>query len=187
MTLLYEHADRDSDTAYQFLPLTGTACATGKVRVAPTSTCANATGVEIDAATYMGEPGFNRFNTDSTLVSLLGSHNFNKRLSIEGVARHKDGKADYHQSWLDFAGAGNPRTNAAGDAGRTFYSSAADSEQLALDLRARLDFDTGKLNTWCCRAPIHLAPALPRSVRAGSSTPKARLAPGRITLGQPCC
>ncbi|MCY4213841.1 MAG: TonB-dependent siderophore receptor [Gammaproteobacteria bacterium] len=146
LTLLYEHADRDSDTAHQFLPLTGTACATGKVRVAPTSTCANATGVEIDAATYMGEPGFNRFNTDSTLVSLLGSHNFNKRFSIEGVARHKDGKADYHQSWLDFAGAGNPRTNAAGDAGRTFYSSAADSEQLALDLRARLDFDTGKLN-----------------------------------------
>ena len=146
LTLLYEHADRNSDTAHQFLPLTGTACATRKVRVAPTSTCANATGVEIDAATYMGEPGFNRFNTDSTLVSLLGSHNFNERFSIEGVARYKDGKADYHQSWLDFVGAGNPRANAAGDAGRTFYSSDADSEQLALDLRLRLDFDTGTLN-----------------------------------------
>ena len=146
LSFLFEFADREGDTAHQFLPLTGTACATGEVVVAPTSTCASATGNEIASATYLGEPGFNQFDTQSTLFSVLGSHRFNDSVSLEGVARYKQGEADYQQSWISFVGAGNPRVDASGNGIRSFYASDADSEQLAIDLRARFDFETGSVS-----------------------------------------
>ena len=145
LSFLFEYADRQGDTAHQFLPLTGTACASSDVRVTPIATCANATGQEISEDTYLGEPGFNRFDTKSTLFSILGSHRFNEHISLEGVARYKDGEADYQQSWISFVGAGNPRVDALGNGIRSFYVSDASSEQLAVDLRARFDFATGPI------------------------------------------
>jgi len=143
VTALVEVADRNADTAHQFLPLTGTACVSGDIRITPASVCANADGSVSEISTYLGEPGFNRFDTQSVLVSLLGSHEFNSVFSLEGVLRYKDGEADYSQSWIDFLGAGNPRVDANGDGGRTFYRSDARSEQLALDVRGRFEFATG--------------------------------------------
>lgn len=143
LTALAEFAERDGDTAHQFLPLTGTACVSGEVEVRPQSVCANASGREAEISTYLGQPGFNRFETESTLASLLGQHTFNEIASVEGVIRYKEGEADYRQAWIDFLGAGNPRVDANGDGGRTFYRSDARSEQLAVDLRARFAFATG--------------------------------------------
>ena len=146
VTALVEVSDRDADTAHQFLPLTGTACASGDVRITPATVCANADGSVSEFSTYLGEPGFNRFDTESVLVSLLGAHEFNEVFSLEGVVRYKDGEADYRQAWLDFLGAGNPRIDTNGDGGRTFYQSDASSEQLAFDLRGRFEFSTGALD-----------------------------------------
>lgn len=145
LSFLFEYAQREGDTAHQFLPLTGTACASGDVSVTPIATCANANGTEISYDTYLGDPSFNRFDTTSTLFSLLGSHSFNEHVSLEGVARYKHGEADYRQSWISFVGAGNPRVDALGNGLRSFYVSDASSEQLALDLRLRLDFATGPI------------------------------------------
>lgn len=145
LTAMVEYADRDSDTAHQFLPLTGTACVSGDVTITPAAVCANASGETIEASTFLGEPGFNRYDTTSTLISLLGSHEFSGNFSVDGIFRYKDGEADYRQSWIDFLGAGNPRIDANGDGGRTFYWSDAFSEQTALDVRARYAFDTGPL------------------------------------------
>lgn len=143
LSFLFEYADREGDTGHQFLPLTGTACASSNVRVSPATICANASGEEISAGTFLGEPGFNRFDTQSTLFSILGSHQFSDNISLEGVARYKDGDADYQQSWMSFVGAGNPRVDASGTGIRSFYASDASSEQLAVDLRLRFDFVTG--------------------------------------------
>ncbi|MEL7298214.1 MAG: TonB-dependent receptor, partial [Pseudomonadota bacterium] len=143
LTALVEYADRDSDTSHQFLPLTGTACVDSRVTVTPAAVCNNASGEEIELETFLGQPGFNRYDTTSTLVSLLGSHAFSDVFSVEGVVRYKDGEADYRQAWIDFLGAGNPRIGADGNGGRTFYLSDASSEQFAADLRARFAFDTG--------------------------------------------
>ncbi|MEM8982157.1 MAG: TonB-dependent siderophore receptor [Pseudomonadota bacterium] len=143
VTAMVEIADRDSDTAHQFLPLTGTACASGDVTVTPAVICANANGQSSANETYLGDPDFNRYDTDSTLVSLLTSHQFTENFSVDGIIRYKDGEADYRQSWIDFLGDGNPRVNANGDGGRTWYRSEAFSEQTAIDLRARYTFDTG--------------------------------------------
>ena len=143
LTALVEISDRNADTAHQFLPLTGTACVSGDVQVSPAAVCANAGGSESEISTFLGEPGFNRYDTESVLVSVLGSHDFNAAFGVEGVIRYKDGEADYRQAWIDFLGAGTPRIDANGNGGRTFYQSDASSEQLALDLRARFEFATG--------------------------------------------
>ncbi|MEM1437836.1 MAG: TonB-dependent siderophore receptor [Pseudomonadota bacterium] len=145
LSAMVEYADRDSDTAHQFLPLTGTACASGEVSVSPASVCVNASGQQSDNATYLGDPDFNRYDTTSTLVSLLASHEFSADFSLDGILRYKDGEADYRQAWIDFLGDGVPRVNANGDGGRTFYRSDAFSEQTALDIRARYTFETGAL------------------------------------------
>ena len=146
LSFLYEYADREGDTAHQFLPLTGTACVSGEVSVSPAAACSNASGQKAEASTYLGEPGFNQFDTKSTLFSILGSHSFTDQVSLEGVARFKDGEADYRQSWISFVGAGNPRVDANGNGVRSFYKSDAESEQVAIDLRLRLDFETGDIN-----------------------------------------
>jgi len=145
LTAMVEYSDRDSDTSSQFLPLTGTGCVSGDVTITPEIVCANANGQEIDTSTYHGEPGFNRYNTDSILVSLLGSHEFTPNFSVDGIFRYKDGEADYWQSYLDFLGAGTPRIDADGNGTRTFYRNEASSEQSALDIRARYTFSTGQL------------------------------------------
>lgn len=143
LTAMVEIADRDSDTAHQFLPLTGTGCASKEVSVSPASFCANATGEAVEASTYLGHPDFNRYDTNSTLVSVLGHHAFTDFFSLEGVFRYKKGEADYRQAWVDFLGAGVPRVDANGDGGLTWYRSDAESEQYAIDVRGRLTFNTG--------------------------------------------
>ncbi|MEM0930315.1 MAG: TonB-dependent siderophore receptor [Pseudomonadota bacterium] len=143
-TVMVEYTDRDSDTAHQFLPLTGTACVSNDVTITPeAAVCANATGQEIEPETYLGEPGFNKYDTDSILVSFLASHQFTDRFSVDGIFRYKDGEADYNQAWIDFLGAGVPRVDANGDGGRSWYRSEASSEQIALDIRARYTVETG--------------------------------------------
>jgi iron complex outermembrane receptor protein len=146
LTAMAEYSDRDSDTSSQFLPLTGTGCVSGQVTITPAIVCANANGEEIDPSTYHGEPGFNRYDTDSILVSLLGSHEFSPNFSIDGIFRYKDGEADYRQAYIDFLGAGTPRIDVDGNGTRTFYRSDASSEQAALDVRARYTFSTGALD-----------------------------------------
>ena len=128
LTAMVEVVDRDSDTAHQFLPLTGT------FFDAPG-------GQTIEPSTYLGDPDFNRYDTNSVTVSLLGSHVFTDALSIEGIARYKDGEADYRQTWMAFLGAGVPRIDADGNGARTWYASQASSEQYAIDLRGRWAFD----------------------------------------------
>lgn len=145
ITAMMEFVDRDSDTAHQFLPLEGTGCVSGDVKISPAIICMNANGQKQDASDYMGHPDFNRYNSESTLASILGSHKINDQLSVEGVVRYKEAEVDYRQAWVDFND-GLPRTDANGDASRTWYLSDASSEQLAVDLRLRWEVNTGPLN-----------------------------------------
>lgn len=75
----------------------------------------------------------------------MGSHRFTDALSIDGIFRYKDGEADYRQTWIDFAGAGNPRVAPDGTGTRSVYRSDAFSEQAAADIRVRYDVATGPL------------------------------------------
>lgn len=146
VSAMFEYSDRDGDTAHQFLPLTATACATGAVSVDPIFLRDNATGEEIDSSTYHGNPDFNRYDTSSSLISLLASHEVNEDLSIDGVFRHKDGEAVYRQAWIAFSSTDEPRIDAAGDGPQTYFNAERSSEQTAVDVRARYIFETGPLD-----------------------------------------
>ncbi|GGE33906.1 ferrisiderophore receptor [Marinicauda pacifica] len=130
LTLLVNYDERDGDVAAQFLPLTGTLFD-------------SASGQRIESSTYHGEPGFNHYDTESTAVTLLGSHVLNDIFTLEGTARWREGESDYAQSWITFAGAGAPRIDANGNGFRSWYDDAATSRQFAVDARVRAEFTTG--------------------------------------------
>lgn len=129
-TILGEFQENDGDVAQQFLPLTGTYYE-------------SATGEKTDSATYLGHPDFNKYDTDSVSLTLMGSHRLNEILSFEGTARYKNGQSDNNQRWVTFAGAGIPRIDASGNGPGTWYAGDASSQQLSADVRMRAEFDTG--------------------------------------------
>jgi iron complex outermembrane receptor protein len=146
LSLLVNYTERQGDTAAQFLPLTATACGNSDVTISEPAICATSTGLEIDSDLYVGDPGFNKYETEATTISLFGTHAINDRWAIEGTARYRDNEADYDQTWISFLGAGTPRLQPDGTAvGRTWNSAPAGSEQKAFDLRLRGDLDTGSV------------------------------------------
>jgi iron complex outermembrane receptor protein len=133
ITLLGEFTDTNSDTAHQFLPIYGT--------LLP-----HPSGKTINSYEYMGEPGWNRYDTKSTSISLIGDHRFNDTLSFETTARYRDASSKYNQTWIAFAGNGVPRTDANGNGIRTWYVGNGKSESFAIDSRLRANFTTGALS-----------------------------------------
>lgn len=136
LTLLLNVQQTDSDTGAQFLPIAGT--------LLP-----GPNGQHIENSTYTGEPGFNRYNTDTTSISLLADHRINDTWSIEATARMSEGDADYQQAWTSFIGGDRYVYNPDGTlyldgtVPRSFYLSDASSKQKAIDARARANFSTG--------------------------------------------
>ncbi|HWM28254.1 MAG TPA: TonB-dependent receptor, partial [Woeseiaceae bacterium] len=137
ITLLANFQQTDSDAGEQFLPVYCT------LLPAPN-------GEFIEQDTYLGEPGFNRYDTETRSLTLLADHQLNDVWSVEGTARYTEGEADYQQAWTAFIGGDRYEVNpdgslyGNGSVPRTFYDSFATSEQKAVDIRARADFSTGK-------------------------------------------
>ncbi|MFK4004077.1 TonB-dependent siderophore receptor [Qipengyuania sp. NPDC077563] len=132
ITILANYSDQNSDTAHQFLPVTGTLLE-------------SASGEKIDPYSYHGAPGFNAYDTESLALTLIAEQQINSIFSVEGVARYLDTHADYRQAWISFRGNGVPRIDAEGNGGWTFYLADNRSEQMAFDVRARADFTTGPI------------------------------------------
>lgn len=132
ITILANYSNQQSDTAHQFLPVTGT--------LLP-----SASGQEIDPYVYHGAPGFNAYDTESFALSLIGEQRLNDSFSLEGIGRFMTSEADYRQAWISFRGNGVPRIDANGDGGWTFYLADNRSEQLAFDVRLRGEFATGPI------------------------------------------
>jgi iron complex outermembrane receptor protein len=138
ITLLANFQRTDSDAGAQFLPIYGT------LLPAPN-------GEFIEAETYLGEPEFNRYDTETRSLTVLADHQISEVWSAEATARFTDGEADYHQAWPAFIGGNRYAVNPDGSlyengsVPRTFYDSFATSEQKAIDVRARADFLTGNV------------------------------------------
>ena len=132
VTILGNYSEQRSDTAHQFLPVTGTLFPSG-------------TGQEIDPYAYHGAPGFNAYNTESLALTLILEQRFSEALSLEAVGRFVDSRADYRQAWIAFRGNGVPRIDVNGDGAWTYYLADNRSEQLAIDARLRSEFSTGPI------------------------------------------
>ncbi|MEM9054470.1 MAG: TonB-dependent siderophore receptor [Pseudomonadota bacterium] len=147
ITALFNYTDRESDTSAQFLPLAATACGSSDVTISEPNVCAGSSGQEVDISTYVGDPNFNRYDTEATTYSLFGTYQFNDILNFEGTARYRDAEAQYDQTWITFLGDGTPRILPDGTAvARTWSSAPAGSEQFAFDARLRAKFETGPVS-----------------------------------------
>lgn len=132
ISILANYSRQNTDTGHQFYPVTGT--------LLP-----SADGRRIDTTEYFGEPGFNRYDSESASVTLLLEQRITDLLRFEAVSRYVDAKADYWQSWPAFLGVGIPRIDADGNALRSFYLADNRSKQFAVDARLRGNFVTGPL------------------------------------------
>lgn len=143
ITLIGLYQNTDSDTAAQFIPIEGTLEPLPDGSYLP------------DQNVYAGEPEFNRYDTESKQVTLLGEHAFDDATSLTFTALWRDGEADYHQAWPVFTGAGVSRylNDFIGDqvvpsdttAARTFYQADNTFEQKAIDVRLAKEVQTGPL------------------------------------------
>ena len=133
--------DTESDTASQFIPVVGT------LQPLPS-------GGFLDQDVYIGEPDFNRYDTESTQLTVLGEHRFNDNTELTFTALWRDGEADYHQAWPTFLGNGVSRylNDIVGatvatetTVPRSFYQADNESEQKAVDVRLRHLFNTGSV------------------------------------------
>lgn len=141
LTLIALHQDTDSDTGSQFIPVEGT--------LNPL-----ADGSYIDQDVYVGEPGFNKFDTESTQVTLLAEQVINDNLILSGTALWRDGEADYHQAWATFLGDGASRylndivgapVATTTTVPRSFYQADNTFEQIAFDIRLTGEFTLGSV------------------------------------------
>ena len=139
LTLIGLFQDTDSDTAAQFIPVEGTLLPLADGTYLP------------DQDVYAGEPGFNKFDTKSNQVTLLGEHLINDTTSLSFTALWRDGEADYHQAWATFTGGtrylnayvGAPVAPTDTFVPRTFYQADNTFNQHAFDIRVNKGFVTG--------------------------------------------
>ncbi|RBP50654.1 TonB-dependent siderophore receptor [Arenicella xantha] len=140
VTLLLSYQDSKADAGAQFLPIAGTLIA------APN-------GEFIASDFNAGDPEFSYYDGTTESVTLLANHQLNDVWSTEFTARRTTGDRDYEQAWIALGfSADRYVRNADGSlyggglVPRSFYQAAAESEQNAVDLRFRADFDTGAVN-----------------------------------------
>ncbi|CAB9493757.1 TonB-dependent siderophore receptor [Alteromonas macleodii] len=139
LTLIGLFQDTDSDTAAQFIPVEGTLLPLADGTYLP------------DQDVYAGEPGFNKFDTTSNQVTLLGEHLIDDTTSLSFTALWRDGEADYHQAWPTFTGGtrylnafvGAPVAPTDTFVPRTFYQADNTFNQHAFDIRVNKPFATG--------------------------------------------
>lgn len=141
LTVIGMFQDTNSDTAAQFIPVEGTLLPLADGTYLP------------NQDVYVGEPDFNKFDTKSSQVTLLGEHIFNDTTSVSFTALWRDGEADYHQAWATFTGGtrylnafvGAPVAPTDTYVPRTFYQADNTFNQHALDVRVTKRFATGYL------------------------------------------
>jgi iron complex outermembrane receptor protein len=139
LTLIGLFQDTDSDTAAQFIPVEGTLLPLADGSYLP------------DQDVYAGEPEFNKFDTKSNQVTLLGEHLIDDTMSLSFTALWRDGEADYHQAWPTFTGGtrylnafvGAPVAPTDTFVPRTFYQADNTFKQHAFDIRVNKRLVTG--------------------------------------------
>lgn len=90
-------------------------------------------GTYFDDSLFVGEPGFDKFNSEQRGVTAMISHRFSDVWSVNASARYLEGEAEYQHAWWAFDNYGNGRYNADGTINRTFYRAENELKTLALD------------------------------------------------------
>lgn len=129
LTLLANYQKDDQSPLIQFAPLDGT--------LTPL-----ADGRELSDELFIGEPGFDRFETEQRALTAQFEHRFNSVWSMDATARYQSSDADYRHAWWSYNNYENdpPRYNEDGTADRTFYIADKSLETFAVDAHATAEY-----------------------------------------------
>lgn len=124
-TLLANYQENDSGPSTQFLPLEGT--------MLP--------GRRIPPSTFIGEPGWDTYDTEQASLTGLFEHRINDTWSLETKARYTESEADYRAHWVAYTPV--PTINPDGTVTRTIYESDHTADVFVGDFRLKSEFGTG--------------------------------------------
>lgn len=135
LTILGNYQDADRSPLIQFASLYGTllpATAFGNGDVLPNSL-------------FVGEPGFDKFESEQRSITAMFKHRFNPVWSMNANFRYLEGEAEYQHAWWAFDNFGTGRYNPDGTINRTFYRAENELKTLALDTYAAAEYTLGEV------------------------------------------
>lgn len=123
LTLLANFQENKGGQSLQFLPNEG----------------ALLPGREIPTNTFIGEPGWDRYDTEQDAYSLFFDHRLNETFTLSFNARYTDGAADYKSHWVAY-GYEDPVIADDGTVMRTMYDAPGTTEAFVWNAIASASF-----------------------------------------------
>lgn len=129
LTFLLNHQKNQGSPLIQFASIYGT------LLPAPN-------GQYLEDSLFIGEPDFDRFDTEQTAVTAIFKHRFDSVWSMNANARYLEGEADYRHAWWAFANYPT-RYRPDGTIDRTVYRADNKLETLSADVNATAEYRLG--------------------------------------------
>lgn len=135
LTILGNYQDADRSPLIQFASLYGT--------LLPATGFGN--GTFLPNSLFVGEPGFDKFESEQRSITTMFKHRFNPVWSMNANFRYLEGEAEYQHAWWAFDNIGTGRYNPDGTINRTFYRAENELKTLALDTYATAEYTLGEV------------------------------------------
>ncbi|GAB4548737.1 MAG: TonB-dependent siderophore receptor [Ruegeria sp.] len=135
LTILGNYQDADRSPLIQFASLYGT--------LLPATGFGN--GTFLPNNLFVGEPGFDKFESEQRSITTMFKHRFNPVWSMNANFRYLEGEAEYQHAWWAFDNIGTGRYNPDGTINRTFYRAENELKTLALDTYATAEYTLGEV------------------------------------------
>ncbi|MCG7621809.1 TonB-dependent siderophore receptor [Epibacterium sp. Ofav1-8] len=136
LTVLANYQKTDGSPLIQFASLYGT--------LEPATGFGN--GTFFDDSLFVGEPGFDTFESEQRGITAMFRHRFNDVWSMNANARYLEGEALYQHAWWAFDNVTTGRYNPDGTVNRTFYRAENEMKTAALDAYATARYTLGRVN-----------------------------------------
>ncbi len=125
MSLLFNRQENKGQVSAQFLPQAGT--------------LDRSSLGYIDSDTFVGEPGWDKYDREKTEVTLFFDHQFSDNWTFSTTARYTDSSTETREHWITIPSV--PDAN--GFAPRTIYTADAETRIFNIDARVNGVFDLG--------------------------------------------
>ncbi|UWQ56158.1 TonB-dependent siderophore receptor [Leisingera caerulea] len=133
LTVLANYQENEGSPLIQFASIYGT--------LLPATGFGN--GDFLPSSVFVGEPGFDRFDSEQRAITAMFKHRFNTVWSLNANARYLDAEALYQHAWWAFDNTGTGRYNPDGTINRTFYRAENRLKTWAIDAYATAEYAFG--------------------------------------------
>lgn len=93
----------------------------------------------IDTDTFVGEPGWDRYDREKTEFTFMVDHEFNQNWAVKATARYTDSSSETREHWVRIPSV--PDAN--GNVARTIFTSDKETEVFNFDVHVKGQFDIG--------------------------------------------